>query len=124
MTSDALLRILMVLARILRVVLLVVDAEIERERAAAPVLTDDVDRLLGPADVGVTRTEWRAAIKRSELCAIEVGRRYLARRSDVERWLSSRAVVPAPPKSAPEVETDDPLDLALARAAQRQRRTG
>lgn len=72
--------------------------------------TDD-GPLLGPADVGVTPTEWRAAIKRDGLRAVLIGRRLLARRSDVEAWLASRSV------SAARVAAPDPAPVDDAVAA-------
>lgn len=103
-------------------------------RAAADVIEHGIeeepapDTLVWHEDVGVTRVEWSRAIKRGELRASLVGRRKLARRSDVEAWLAARSqpAFPAPPapESGPRPRTsnrvdESEIDRALNRARKR-----
>lgn len=109
------------LARVLRAALAAAEVEVEKERTAAHVATaDDGNRLLGHRDCGVSPTTWRPAIRSGALRAAKIGREYRATKHAVDLWLSSRAVAPTPPKSTPKIETDDPVDLALARARRRR----
>lgn len=115
------------LVRILQAALAAAQMEAARsseEQGATPTI--DADRLVGPGDVGVSRTTWRTAIRRGQLEAIRVGRELRARKSAVDVWLATLET--RPPKSARRAvseteDTADPMSKALARAAERRRRT-
>lgn len=67
--------------------------------------------LVGHREMGITATEWRRAIRSGALRGARVGRRYVARRDDVEAWLASRRVTPRPPESGERVVEQDDTDL-------------
>lgn len=85
---------------------------------AAPPATD----LVGHRDVGVSATEWRRAIRSGALRGSKVGRRYVARRADVDAWLAGRMVTPRPPESGARVVDQSELHPALAQRLARSRR--
>lgn len=71
--------------------------------------------LLALRDTGQSVRTLRAAIAKSELPAVKVGREFQVRRSDLEAWLNARAVAPRE-RAAPELSA---ADRAIA-AAQRK----
>jgi hypothetical protein len=78
----------------------------------------DVDPLIGPGAIGVTAVEWRAGVRRGELRASLIGRRLLARRSDVDAWLACRLVgrvIASAPESGERVSSGDEMDRRLAK---------
>ncbi len=90
-------------------VLLALADQIERGEPAEP--RPELPAMVGPADVGVTRSEWKSAIASGQLKASRVGKRLLATREDFAAYLASRRVEPGVRTRAPVESPDEVTEL-------------
>lgn len=80
----------------------------------SPTATATAPELVRASDVGMTRREWRAAVRRGELRAQKIGREYAAKRADFDAYLAARRVEPELPKQRP--RRAEPAEAAVERA--------
>jgi hypothetical protein len=114
------------LARQLRLEASSLRAEAERRAAALDALADTAERadaigadlMVDGAAFGIAVTTWRRACRAQEIDgARKVGKKYVAPRASVAKWLESRPTPKAPP--IPESAPVDELDELLVRACRR-----
>lgn len=115
------------LARQLRAEASLLRAEAERRAIALETLADSADRddataadvMVDGSAFGIAVTTWRRACRSQEIDgARKVGKKYVAPRASVAKWLETRPIPKAPPM--PERGPADDLDELLSAACSRR----
>jgi hypothetical protein len=84
-----------------------------RRLLGAPAAADD---LLDARAAGLSAREFRAAVRRGELEASRVGRRYVCTRAALTYYLERKRVAATPDAAGAVTEPSSPAERAIARA--------